>query len=124
MKKIILYLLFIICIFCFTISSFGQGKPLLPANPPQERDPFIPLTDAAGGFRVNFQKPENEIKIPHVKLMGLSKINGSYYAIIDGKWLKEGDTIKELLIEKIESEKVVLLFKGKKVELKLNAEKK
>ncbi len=110
-------------ILCYAISVFGQNNPL-PAEAAHERDPFIPLADEKGELRKIFQKPSNEIKIPEVKLMGISKINNAYYAIMEGVWLKVGDTVKELIIKKIDAEKVTLLFGKKEFELKLNAEKK
>lgn len=126
MHRSIFYILLSVFILCFAISAvfvFGQEKSLIPLDT-HGRDPFVPLIDAKGGLRKNFQKPLNEVKIPEVNLMGISKINNTYYAIIDGEWLKEKDIIKEMLIKKIDVEKVTLLFGEKEVELKLNTEKK
>lgn len=126
MHRNIYYILLSVFILCFAISAvfvFGQEKSLIPLDT-QERDPFIPLTDGKGGLRKNFQKPSTEIRIPEVSLMGISKINATYYAIIDGKWLKEEDIIKEMIIKKIDAEKVTLLFGEKEVVLKLNTERK
>lgn len=89
-----------------------------------KRDPFIPLIDEKGNLRTSFQKPLNEPKAPEVKLMGISKINESFYAVIDGELVKETDTIKGLSVVKVEAEKVTLKFGEKIIELELNSEKR
>ncbi len=122
-RKITFIIFLPILILSCAIFVFGQDNPF-PAEAAPERDPFIPLANEKGELRRSFQKPSAEIKIPEVKLMGISKINNIYFAIIDGEWMKEGDTIKELIIKEISAEKVTLLFGKKEVELKLNAEKK
>lgn len=124
MRKTAFFIFLPALILCCAIFAFGQDSPLPAEAAHENRDPFIPLADEKGELRKNFQKPSNEIKIPEVKLMGISKIDNIYYAIIEGEWMKEGDTIKELIIKKIDAEKVTLLFGKKEVELKLNAEKK
>jgi len=123
MRKITFIVFLPILLLSCAIFVFGQDSPLSAEAVP-ERDPFIPLANEKGELRKSFQKPSTEIKIPEVKLMGISKINNIYFAIIDGEWMKEGDTVKELVIKEISAEKVTLLFGKKEVELKLNAEKK
>lgn len=122
-NKTTFYTFLFTAVFYCAISVFGQDSPL-PADAASGRDPFIPLVDEKGELRKFFQKPSVEIRIPEIKLMGISKINNIYYAIIEGVWLKVGDTVKELVIKKIDAEKVTLLFGKNEVELKLNAEKK
>lgn len=90
----------------------------------EKRDPFIPLIDDKGNLRRDFQRPIDEQMMPQVALMGISKINKVFYAIIDGEWLKEGDRLKDLRIEKIDSDKVILEFRNRKFEIRLNPEKK
>lgn len=116
--------------FALVLAIFQLGKPLwiraqeLVSETQEKRDPFIPLIDDKGDLRKNFKKPLDESMIPQVTLMGISKVNKVFYAIIDGEWVKEGDTIKDLKIGKIESDKVILEFAGRIFVLTLEKGKK
>lgn len=114
MKKVIFGVLITLVIFCMG-ADFQESE---------KRDPFIPLVDEKGNLRKDFKKPIDEQMIPQVTLMGISKVNKVFYAIIDGEWVKEGDKFKDLKIEKIEPDKVILEFGERKFELKLEREKK
>lgn len=119
MNKPGLCLLISFQIFYFAIMVFGQSDSL------QKRDPFIPLIDGEGNLRRDFKKPMISGDLaPQVNLMGISKVNNVFYAIVDGKWVKEGDMLGDMSIDKIESDKIILRFGEKKFEVRLYTEKK
>lgn len=92
----------------------------------KRNDPFIPLVDERGNIRKNFDRPVViEETMPKVDLMGISKINDVFYAIIDGELMKEGDTIKDkgIRIEKVTPDKVLVKFKDKDFVLLWETEK-
>jgi len=88
-----------------------------------KRDPFIPLIDNKGDIRKDFKKPVQG-QAAQVALMGISNVNNVFYAIIDGEWVKEGDMIKDLKVEKITPDKVTVYFGERKFELILDTEGK
>jgi len=104
--------------FFFLTHACGQNVPAA------KRDPFIPLIDEKGELRKSFARPENEGLALQINLMGISKINGAYYAIIDGEWLKAGDEAKGAVIERIEDGRVILTVEGKKIDLLLEKPQK
>lgn len=123
-NRVICCLIILFMVFCFNKAVSGEEKPpMMPGNASQ-RDPFIPLIDDKGNLRKIFTKPINEQMVAQVNLAGISKINNVFYAIIDGEWVKEGDTIKDLTIEKIQADKVILKFGEKRIEVMLDREKK
>lgn len=112
MKKIFLFLfIFFMCIAQKAIYADTE-----------KRDPFIPLIDAQGNLRQFFSKPIDVNALPKVALMGISKVNNVFYAIIDGEMLKEGDTYKGLKMKKIEFDRVFLSFQEKEFTVLLNPE--
>lgn len=123
MKRSILSLL-IFGIVCYFITMlFAQAD--VSGDYGQKRDPFIPLIDQEGRIRRNFSKPISAGEIaPRINLQGISKVNNVFYAIIDGKWVKEGDMVGDLTIDKVELDKIILRFGEKKFEVKLYMERK
>lgn len=114
MSKFIFY-----CIIFFLVTS-----PTLAGQQPElKRDPFIPLIDGKGNIRKDFKKPVQG-QAAQVTLMGISKINNVFYAIIDGEMVKEGDMIKDLKVEKIAPDRVTVYFGERKFELILDTEGK
>ncbi len=136
MNKPILCLLISSLLFCVMFTVFGQAELPPPSDElspevevssgyMQKRDPFIPLLDKEGNLRKDFKKPVIMGDLaPHVNLMGISRVKNVFYAIVDAKWVKEGDMLGDLLIDKIESDKIILRFGEKKFEVKLHMEKK
>lgn len=132
MKNPALYLLILSLVLYFPVTAFGQMKPpekqqeaLGNSNVKQKRDPFIPLIDREGKLRTDFKKPEMAGGAPRINLMGITRINNVFYAIIDGKWVKEGDIILgDLTIDKIEPDRIIIRLGEKKFEVKLHTEKK
>jgi len=132
MRRTALFLLICSQVLYFTITVFGQREPSYPqvealndSAQKQKRDPFIPLIDNEGRLRRDFRKPLIASGItPHINLMGISKVNNVFYALVDGKWVKDGDILGDLTIDKIESDKIILKFEEKKIEIKLYREKK
>lgn len=122
-KRLVLNFVLIIGVFCWGTLPQLQAKELTP-EASVKRDPFIPLVDDNGKLRKSFEKPVDANMIPQVSLAGISKINKVFYAVIDGEWVKEGDTIKDLMIEKIEPNKVILKFGNRTFELNLDKEEK
>ncbi|MDP2941206.1 MAG: hypothetical protein Q8N85_03000 [Candidatus Omnitrophota bacterium] len=102
----------------FTAASQSQQAQ------PLKRDPFIPLLDEKGELRRTFNQPINEAPVLQLNLMGISKINDTYYAIIEGELLQKGDQVKGALIERIEADRAVLSLEGKKFELLLEKPRK
>ncbi len=94
------------------------------AQADDSRDPFIPLVNEKGIMRTKFQKPRMEEINIKINLSGISKIGNTFYAIIEGELLKEGDNFKEFKIEKIEDNRVILSFGEKLFEILLETEKK
>lgn len=128
-----LYWLIFFQVSCVVITVFAQEEFLRPEPQEKEsvrdsiekRDPFIPLMDREGRLRKDFRKPIMAGEIaPRINLMGISKVNNVFYAIVDGKWVKEGDMLGDLTIEKIESDRMILRFGEKKFEVRLYLEKK
>lgn len=89
------------------------------------RDPFIPLIDDKGNMRKVFKKPApiQEIMAPQITLMGISKVGNAFYAIIDGELVKEGQLFKEMKIEKIYSDRIIVEYANRVFEYKLDLEK-
>lgn len=120
--------LFLIALFSFlfilvnSIFCFAQNQKLN-YNDANERDPFIPLIDERANLRNSFKKPSEETSAPNVALMGISKVGNSYYAIIDGELVKEGQVFNELKIEKIYADRVIVLYANKIFELRWETEK-
>ena len=102
--------------------AFSQDNATI-AGDFNKRDPFLPLVDENGAFRADFDKPLDNTIFPQVALQGISKVNGVFYAIIDGEWRKDGDTVKGLLIEKIWPDSVNFIFMDRKITIKLDAKK-
>ncbi len=88
-----------------------------------KRDPFIPIIDDKGNLRRNFKKPSQETIAPQVVLMGISKVGNAFYALIDGELVKEGQVFKDMRIEKIYSDRVIVFYGDKAFELKWDADK-
>ena len=93
--------------------------------PPEQvnRDPFIPLIDDKGNLRRSFNKPSQETIAPQVVLMGISKVGNAFYALIDGELVKEGQMFKDMRIEKIYSDRVIVFYGDKAFELKWDTDK-
>jgi len=89
-----------------------------------ERDPFIPLLDDKGNLRKQFIKPSLQTSAPQVVLMGISKVGNTYYAMIDTELVKEGQVFKDMTIEKIYADRVIVLYGDKTFELKWETEQK
>jgi hypothetical protein len=120
MRRIIIFLFLAVFFLSWGSPVYAQLKtPGL-----MKRDPFVPLADDKGMIRNIFVQPERELKIPQVSLQGISRIKGVYYAIIDGEWRKEGDSVKGMTLVKIEMNKVVFGFQERKIEIQLNPDKK
>ncbi|MCU0665659.1 MAG: hypothetical protein MUF05_00975 [Candidatus Omnitrophica bacterium] len=116
------FLVFLSAINIFII-AFAQTKEINYNSAEESRDPFIPLVDNNGNLRKEFKRPVDEASIPKVNLMGISDLSGTFYAIIDGEMVKEADTIKELKIEKIYFDRVIVSYADKIFELKWEQEK-
>jgi hypothetical protein len=116
-----LAILALMLLFLNTFLVTGQDPS--PGTDAGMRDPLIPLIDENGKLRENFEKPSAENINTNIVLTGISQINGVFYALLDGELLKEGDMIKELMIQKIQSDKVILSFKDKTFEIALEPEK-
>ncbi len=104
--------------------AFTAAAQSQQAQQPLKKDPFIPLIDEKGELRKTFNQPINEAPALQLNLMGISKINDTYYAIIEGEWLQKGDKVKGALIERIEADRAVLSLEGKKFELLLEKPRK
>jgi len=123
-KKVYIYI--IISIFGTLLNNtklFAQIQNLV-YNETNSRDPFIPLIDDKGNIRRDFTKPTEERLVPKVTLMGISQVGNTFYALIDGELVKEGQTLKQIRIEKITSEKVIVTYGDKQFELKWEPNKK
>lgn len=105
-------------------AAFGQTAEEASSLGMENRDPFIPLVDANDTLRKNFKKPSDEKITEKIKLMGISKIGDSFYALLDGELVKEGQKFNNFKIEKIDATKVVLLYGDRKFELKWETEEK
>ncbi len=117
-----------LCILITFIVLLGSSKVIFAQQeeaPHEElRDPFISLIDSKGELRKDFQKPWAEDIATKISLMGISQINGIFYALIDGELVKEGDMLKELKVDKIETDRVLLSIGDRIFELKWKTEKK
>jgi len=98
-----------------------RGAPTYDAD---KRDPFIPLIDDKGDLRRNFARPPDQVVLPKISLAGISFIGGEYYALIDGELMGEGSVYKDLMIEKIDAEKVTVSYQEKQFQIWLEADKK
>lgn len=88
------------------------------------RDPFIPLADAQGMMRKDFKKPLEEKIVQKIKLMGISKVGATFYALLDGELVKAGSMFNGFKVEKIDETKVTLVFNDKQFELIWETEEK
>lgn len=122
MNRYALYMLINILLinFAWSIISLGENQDW--DDNLSLRDPFIPLIDRKGEFRRDFKKPVEKIA-PQVNLMGISKVGNTFYALIDGELLKEGQVFKEMKIEKIYADRVIVLYGDTIFELKWEQEK-
>ena len=125
MNKYRLYIKIVLPIFLLSLSAtlLAQSEEFV-YNDLDKCDPFVPLIDERGNFRENCKKPPEEVTIPKISLMGISKVGGVFYALIDGELVKEGQVFKEIKIKKIDADKVVASFKDQVFELKLDRGKK
>jgi len=104
-------------------SALGEEAETAPFEE-NTRDPLIPLIDEKGSLRKEFKKPSQETAAPQVVLMGISKVGNTFYALIDGELVKEGQVFKDMRIEKIYSDRVIVAYGNKTFELKWETEKK
>ncbi len=104
-------------------SALGEEAEIAPFEE-NTRDPLIPLIDEKGSLRKEFKKPSQETAAPQVVLMGISKVGNTFYALIDGELVKEGQVFKDMRIEKIYSDRVIVAYGDKTFELKWETEKK
>ncbi len=120
----VLHILFLILIYSinFSIITFAQNEEFV-YNELDKHDPFLPLVDAKGELRRDFKKPTIEKAAPKVTLMGISKLKDKFYALIDGELVKEGEVFKEMTIEKITPDMVVVTYGGTLFEIKWEADK-
>jgi len=88
------------------------------------RDPFVPLLDEKNNISRDFKKSSAQIVLPKVSLQGITKLGDTLYVMIDGELLKEGQTIKEMVIVKVEPDKVMVRYGENNFELKWGSEKK
>ena len=95
-----------------SIPSFSQGKPY-PFND-RDRDPFFPLVSGSGYILI-----PRELDITELTLKGIIYSQGNSLAIINEEMLKEGDTVGEYVVLKIEEKKVFLKKGNKEFTLKL-----
>lgn len=89
-----------------------------------KRDPFVPLLDEKFNLRKDFRKPSAQMVLPKVSLQGITKLGDTLYAMIDGELLKEGQAIKDMVIVKVESDKVIVRYAESNFELKWGSGKK
>lgn len=91
-------------------TAHGENRELSKLPGPEGRDPFIALVDEQGQIRTDFQKPSLDTLIPQVTLLGISKVGDTFYALIDGELLKEGQVFRGLTIESINENKVTVSY--------------
>ena len=123
MNRNILIFLLMAALTCFALPAYCQEEGLTVTDSLNKRDPFVPLLDENGSFRAPFQGSHDNLELPQVKLEGIVKINGAFFAIIDGQLLKEGNVIKGLRLEEVDFDRIVLSYFGKKETLQLSPEK-
>ncbi len=121
MNKYGVYIIMILAVLNLLANSkvFGQEADITP-----DRDPFIPLLDDKGNLRKQFTKPSLQTSAPQVILMGISKVGNTFYAMIDTELVKEGQVFKDMTIEKIYADRVIVLYGDKTFELKWETEQK
>jgi len=106
---------------CLLLLLLGPNTVVLAQNKDlsyNKRDPFVPLLDDKGNLRKDFNKPSLKISLPKLNLMGITKVGGIYYAMIDGELLKEGQIIKDVEIKKVEQDRVIVHYGENDFELK------
>lgn len=111
-RKITLYLsliaaLIIFACFMFTGKSFSRDS----------RDPFNPLISKGGLILI-----PQEIEVSGLNLGGIIYSEQSSIAIINNEVLKEGDSLGEYTVFKIEEKKVILRTGREEFVLKLEEE--
>lgn len=115
----------LVAMVSFVINSKGAAAQEETAPPLKQvnRDPFIPLVDDKGNLRRDFKKTSRETIAPQVVLMGISKVGNAFYALIDGELVKEGQVFKDMRVEKIYSDRVIVFYGDKAFQLKWEADK-
>jgi len=122
MKRIYLFFIAGFLLLLYATTGFVQEK-----KNKSKRDPFVSLIKEDGHLRTDFTKPSfspsTEIA-GKVSLTGITEIEGKFYALIDGQLVREGDLFRDLIVEKIEANRVILSLGEKKIELRLEKERK
>ena len=86
------------------------------------RGPFVPLADE-NGMRRNLSQSGAEGELPvKLQIMGILASEGSAMAIINGEVVKEGDSIGDVKIEKIDEKSVSVNYQNKIYKLMLREE--
>ena len=123
-------------VFWFLVTGFwllisgmcqAQQQEVFIYDPESKRDPFIPLTDrkSSTGLRITFTPPEVKVKLPmEIKIKGILWNGTEYYAIINEKVMKKGQSLGEVKIKKIEKDRVIVQYGEREFTLFLREEKK
>ncbi len=83
---------------------------------------FYPLSKLKATEKTNLQEEKTPPPIPQLKLSAVASSNGRKIALINGKYLKEGEKIYNCVVTKIRENppSATLYCEGIKVELKID----
>ena len=119
-KKIILRLVMVLAVFSAAYAGELVEKEAFVYNDEGRRDPFWPLISPSGAI---ITSDEEELSTSDMMLTGvMTGSDGKNVAVINGKIVKEGDTIGAFKVERISPTYVVLDRGQEKSELHLRKE--
>jgi hypothetical protein len=72
------------------------------------RDPFLHRSDARGATSPPVGKPLPHLPAHEVAVQGVMRVDGRYFALVNGRVVKAGDRIDRLQVEKISRYRVVV----------------
>lgn len=116
----------VISVFGYSHLAFAaMNKFIYDAN--NKKDPFIPLVDKSSptGLRTVFVPPEQHVELPmDVKISGILWNGKEYFAIVNEKVIKAGDTLGAIRIKGISSNQVIVEYGQREFAVPLREESK
>ncbi len=108
----------VILLLLLNINAYPVDFPLF--NPPPNDYKLFKLNNE---IKNQPQQTEKQIKAPssNLSINGIFKSQGQYFALINHKVCKKGDTVNGYTIKSIENNKVVLVKNGEESTLILNS---
>ena len=106
--------------FCYSKQDFTY-------NDFNKRDPLLPLVDSQGNPRTDaelFRQAEYNLPLT-VKVSGIMFSNNAPFAVINGKVVKEVDSLSEgLVLTKINLDNIILTYGNRPIKISIGGVKK